>query len=955
MGAGSGSGRTHHPDRGSEPPPDFAQQVRDALRHLHDRTRLQTHPLGRYASGDAGKRSGGRGKALQDSLTAGIEAMRPANDATGGTAASRGYQLLVQRYVEGEEAAEVQAKLAIGKTEYYAEHQRALEAVTSWLWEQWRPATSEPIPAATNPVPLAAAFPPVARSPTQTLGQLPRHNLPVQLTSFIGRQGDIGEVKRLLSTQRLVTLTGTGGCGKTRLALRVAENIVEEFADGVWLFELAPLSDPALLLATIARTLDVQEEPQRPILATLLDYLRSRKLLLILDNCEHLIAAAAQTCQPILQASPNVRILATSREALGVGGEVAWRVPSLTLPGNYKGALDPAWLIALQTSEAIQLFLARARLADAGFDVTEQNACAIAQICTRLDGIPLAIEMAAARLKVLSVQQIAARLDDRFRLLTGGSRAALPRQQTLRAALDWSYNLLSEAERRLLRRISVFAAGCSLDAVEGVCSGDGVPEADVLDLLGQLVDRSLVVVDKSGDQPRYRLLETIRQYGHDRLVDADEAQATRDKHRDWFLALAERAEPELIGPRQVEWLDRLELEIDNLREALEWSVGQGAAEPALRFVGTLRMFWIVRDYWSEGQRWSERALTTPGEVATAHPRAKALETLGACAYFMVDFATMQQAYEKCVSVSREVGDVDLEARAVRQLGVYASERGDYASADSLYLRALNQARECGNRWVMAQALEGLALIAAGRRDWDTTLRLLAESLELFRMLGDWRAIATSLCYVGLAAAELGDYEATRAPLEEGLSIYQTLRFRAASVVAASYVGMLAQFAADLPRARSLLDKGLATAREIGVKWAMCSALSAQASLALAEADEAQAWRLVIEALVVIRDSDNRSSFAIPALGLRGALIIERGAYRRGTTILGAAASPHNGLSLVMNDRSAVKKALTLARTRLLAESYTSAYVEGQMMTLEQAIAYALEEDPNESSEAESLH
>jgi hypothetical protein len=446
----------------SEAPPDFAQHVRDALRHLHDRTRLQTHPLSRYVASDAGKRSSSRGKTLQDTLLAAVEAMRPGAEDRGDLLVGRGYQLLVQRYVEGEEATEVQSKLAIGKTEFYAEHQRAIEAVTSWLWERWGPIAAEPTrPPISSVVPAA---PSESGPTTRTTDQRPHHNLPVQLTGFIGRQKEIGEVKRLLSAHRLVALTGTGGCGKTRLALQVGSELAEDYADGVWLVELAPLSDPALLPATIARTFDVHEEPSRPILATLIDYLRPRRLLLVVDNCEHVIAASANVVQAILQACPDVAVLATSREALGVGGEVAWRVPSLTLPAEGMLSSGPELATRVQVSEAVQLFLVRARLADRGFDLTSDNAASIVRICARLDGIPLAIEMAAARLSVLSIDQIAARLDDRFRLLTGGSRAALPRQQTLRAALDWSYNLLTEPERRLLRRLSVFAAGCSLEA-----------------------------------------------------------------------------------------------------------------------------------------------------------------------------------------------------------------------------------------------------------------------------------------------------------------------------------------------------------------------------------------------------------------------------------------------------------------------------------------------------------
>jgi non-specific serine/threonine protein kinase len=404
---------------------------------------------------------------------------------------------------------------------------------------------------------------------TATAG--PPTNLPISLTSFIGREREIAEVTRLLagppSESRLLTLTGAGGCGKTRLALRVAGEALGDFPDGVWLVELAALADPALVAGAVAMAVGVREVPGRALTESLVDHLRDRTLLLILDNCEHLVAAAAGLADVLLRSCPRLRVLATSREPLGSAGETIWRVPSLTLPPL--SAADAPLLEPLTRYEAVRLFVERARAAVPAFAPSAENAPALVEICRRLDGIPLAIELAAARVRVFSAAQIAARLDDRFRLLTAGPRTALPRQQTLRATVDWSYDLLAEPERALLRRLSVFAGGWTFEAAEAVAAGDGIQTHAVLDLMAQLVDKSLVIAEEQRGAVRYRLLETIRAYARDRLLEAGEAERTRDRHLAYFLGLAEEAEPRLRGAEERVTLDRLEAEHANLQAALE--------------------------------------------------------------------------------------------------------------------------------------------------------------------------------------------------------------------------------------------------------------------------------------------------------------------------------------------------------------------------------------------------
>ena len=434
---------------------------------------------------------------------------------------------------------------------------------------------------------LPSDFPPL-----NTLNTLP-NNLPAQLTSFIGRVLELAEVKQLLTRTPLLTVTGPGGTGKTRFSLQLAAEVLDmkQFTDGVWLVELAPLADPTLVAQTVASTLGLREQPGRTILDTLVDYLRGKNLLLILDNCEHLIEACAQLANALLRAAPHLKILATSREALRITGETAYHLPSLPLPDSQAASLE-----ALAQNDCVRLFVDRALAAYPPFRLKEKNAPAIAEICLQLDGIPLAIELAAAHTKVFPPKQIAARLDDRFRLLTGGSRAELPRHQTLRALIDWSYDLLSEAERALLWRLSIFAGGWSFEAAQAVC-GKGI-DTEVLDLLMQLVNKSLVAVEEELEEGRYHLLETIRQYARDKLFESGEAEQVRDRHLEYFLHYAEAAEPKLRSAEQLAWLERVETEHDNLRSALAWSLESGSSERAQRLTGALYYFCELRGYWS---------------------------------------------------------------------------------------------------------------------------------------------------------------------------------------------------------------------------------------------------------------------------------------------------------------------------------------------------------------------
>ncbi|CAG1771967.1 partial Putative HTH-type transcriptional regulator, partial [uncultured bacterium] len=418
------------------------------------------------------------------------------------------------------------------------------------------------------------------------------NNLPLQLSRFIGREQAIDDIKRTVWSTRLLTLTGPGGCGKTRLALTVAEQLLDAFQDGVWFVELAALSDAALMPRTIMSALDMREQAGHTLTAALIEQLRPRELLLVLDNCEHLIDGCADLAQVLLQHCPDLKILATSSEALNITGEIARPVPPLSM-------IDPQQIAntaALQTSEAARLFLDRAVAAQADFAASDRTSPAIAQICYRLDGLPLAIELAAARVKVLAVDQIAARLDDRFTLLSFGERTAPDRHQTLRAMIDWSYGLLAQLEKTLFRRLAVFAGGWTLEAAQAVCGSDDLDPQVMLDVLTRLIDKSLVQVRKRNGETRFSMLETIRQYANEKLLEANELEGIRHRHLDCFVKLAEESEPRLQGPEQARWIDRLDTENGNLRAALEWSLTDGDVKAGLRLAVGLGQCWFMRGH-----------------------------------------------------------------------------------------------------------------------------------------------------------------------------------------------------------------------------------------------------------------------------------------------------------------------------------------------------------------------
>jgi predicted ATPase/DNA-binding SARP family transcriptional activator len=619
--------------------------------------------------------------------------------------------------------------------------------------------------------------------------EAPPHNLPAPLTRFIGREREITELRPLLTptrdadTLRLITFSGVGGCGKTRLALQVAASLTDAFPDGVWLVELASLADAALVPQAIATALRLREQPDHTLTETLAGSLRPRALLLVLDNCEHLVAACAALAHRLLTSCPHLRILATSRELLGIDGEYPYPVPPLSLPEAPGGAkaTDGSPLHHLSRSEAVQLFVERARTAVPRFQLTEANASAVATICRRLDGLPLAIELAAARMRIFSTEQIAARLDDRFHLLAGGSRVALPRHRTLRALIDWSYDLLSEPERGLLRRLSVFAGGWTLEAAEAVCADDDrrPPTVDdrrpirrgrrpaagghvaVLDLLTRLGEKSLVAVEQEGDGPRYLLLETVREYARERLVEVGEEPAVRWRHLVFFARWAEEAAPCLRGEEGRVWMNRFEAAHDNLRAALAWAREVGAApdgraaiELGLKLVTGLGPFWWRRGYLAESRAHSAAMLAVAGVVATPM-RAQALDAAAAMARLQRDCPAARMLHEEALAVYRDLADQRGIAGTLTGLATIAGLQGDVARARQLLTESLAIGRAMSIPAVVASALNELGLVEISARNYDAASAVLQESLATSQALGDQQGIATALNNLGIATLAEG--------------------------------------------------------------------------------------------------------------------------------------------------------------------------------------------------------
>lgn len=734
--------------------------------------------------------------------------------------------------------------------------------------------------------------------PLKTLEVLP-NNLPVQLTSFIGRETQLAEIKHLFGTTHLLTLTGVGGTGKTRLAHKMGSDVIEDFKDGVWLVELAPLSNPELVPQAIAAALNLREQPGQSLTDLLKDYLSRKKLLLILDNCEHLIDACAQMASVLLHAAPSLKILATSREALGIGGEAPYPVPSLSLPAPAAVLPD-----ALLQYEAVQLFVDRARAVDLHFQLTHKNGSAVGQICQRLDGIPLALELAAARVKGLSVEQIAARLDDRFRLLTGGSRTALPRQRTLQAAIDWSYRLLMLPEQLVLRRVSVFARGWTLEAAEFVCSL-GLASGDVLEILLRLVDKSLVVAETERTESRYHMLETIRQYAQEKLDETGEGVELRQHHLQYFRKLAKNAELRLRSADQLEWMDQVDVEQDNIRAALTWAGEGDSVEAGLELATSLWVFWVYRGHMREGLTFLERLLGLSETTSALPTRAKAHMAAGILAHNLGATFASRGHFEQSVMLWKRLGAVGTD-------GLFDVEH-----------------------WIVAFDPEV-------ERDSSLAGHYYQDRLKHYRQIADQSGIADTLQTVGLLAARQGNLVEARQAFEESLAIFQATGDQIRLHHLKSDLAFVEFEEGNLAQALTLTEDTIHFFRRARFTFVLGWVLCLRGAIAIRECDYVSAKALYSEGLQVVQQVDDHTQVPECFIGFAGIASADR-SFEHAARLLGAAEAKlaERNMPLEHFDQVELERLAKFLSVELGETAFAKARAEGGALTTEQAIALAL--------------
>ncbi len=670
----------------------------------------------------------------------------------------------------------------------------------------------------------------------------PRRHLPVPLTDLIGRSNEIAEVLDLMLDRRLVTLAGAGGIGKTRLSIALAEAALPRFDHGAWFVDLSPIALSALVPRAVSKAVGIPEEPMRPIIETLVEALEPRTVLLVLDNCEHLSEACAEFAQYMLANCPNLSILATSRQPLHVTGEQVFRVPSLALPPSERLETEDDDASKLLEFEAVQLFVDRGARVSHDFQLNRRNAPDVVDICRRLDGIPLAIELAAARLRSLSVHEVCQRLDSRFRLLTSGGKAAIPRQQTLRSLIDWSFELLEEREQAILRRLAVFAGGWSLPAAEHVCDGEPVDESEILDLLTSLVDKSLAMADPRDGSTRYRLLDTVRAYAFERLTEAGEAGVWRNRHMTCALAFAQEAHLELFGANEREWMDRLEVEHDNLRAAFACAL-ETEPESALQFCNALYAFWITRGYYEEGTTWCRAALERAKDRVPTTSYARALHCAGALALSLSDYPAAITHLNENLEILRPLDDWINIASTLNVLGLVAREQGDYERARAFHEESLEIRRNQGEEGGISQSLFNLGRVALEQGDYASAQGLLEKSLA-FRRLKNWRrGCAMPLACLGEVAFEQGDYESARSLLEESVAIRRELDDRAGIAESLTRLGWIACELGEYESARTLHTESLGILRVLRLLNDIAMSLESFANLAAAQSDAVRAARL----------------------------------------------------------------------------------------------------------------
>jgi predicted ATPase/class 3 adenylate cyclase/Tfp pilus assembly protein PilF len=733
-----------------------------------------------------------------------------------------------------------------------------------------------------------------------------RNNLPAQPTPLIGRERELEEVLAMLRSThvRLLTFTGPGGTGKTRLGLQAAAELTDEFEDGVFFVALASVADPTLVAPAITRTLGLTESGNQPAEELLEGYLRDKQVLLVLDNFEHVLESAP-LLDALLSAAPGLKVLATSRTALRLYGEHEFPVPPLSLPDT--GSLLP--LESLSRYEAVTLFVDRARAIRPDFSLTEENAPAVIEICARLDGLPLALELAAARIKLLPPQAMLSRLGNRLKLLTGGARNVPERQRTLRNAIAWSYEMLDDGEETLFARLAVFSGGSTLEGIEAVCDAQGDLPVDALEGVSSLLDKSLVRQEEfQGAEPRLMMLETIREFALEKFEESSDAEAIKRAHAEYFLALAEQSEAELLGSEQESWLERLDPEHDNMRAVLAWAIEGRNTELGLRLAGALRPFWYARGYFDEGRRWLEAALAKGREGTPVAARTKALEGLSWLADAQGDLDRAEAAAEEGLQLSTKAGiESNLAASLQVRLAEAAETRGDYGRAKDLYQESLSHYRETGDTRGIALTLGGLGTLYSDQGDYERAKQLYEEGLVIARKLGGPQLLGAFLNSLGHVSLLKGDSERAMALTEEAVTLLQEQGHRGGLEYALDNLGWAALLRGDHERAEGLHEQSLVLCKELGD-------------------------RLIV--------SESLEGLACSA-GIRGE-------GERAARLFGASEALREaiGYRQVFGEHALREPYLMAARNSIAGEVWETAWKEGREMTLEEAVSYALREEMN---------
>lgn len=816
--------------------------------------------------------------------------------------------------------------------------------------------------------------------------------LPHPLTDLIGREKERIEVLAKLRGSRLVTLTGPGGIGKTRLAIEVATEGVQDgvaYPDGVWLVSLESLSEGQQVVPQFAAVLALREEPGRLLLDQLIEHLRTKRLLLVLDNCEHLMEASAHVVSRLLRECARVRTLATSREALGLIGEVVLPMPSLAVPDPKRLSAGSPPLQAFADYESIQLFVERAQERQKGFELTQGNALAVAQVCFQLEGVPLAIELAAARVHAMTVEQIAARLNDHLSLLTTGNRAALARQQTLRTTLEWSYHLLTEPERLLLQRLSVFVGGWTLEAAEAICAGEGIAAREVLDLLTTLVNKSLVMfIEQESERQttgaRYRLLEMVRQYAAEQLQADGKTERFKTRHLEWCCDRVQEAELGLKGPDQKLWLLHMDVEHDNLRAAITWEPQDtNSKEMVLRLAGFMWRYWFLRGHFTEGRRYLGRVIQRAGDQFAPGLLARALSGAGSLAFAQGDYAAARGLNLQSLELKRQLDDPSKIAGSLDSLGHIAHVEGDYALAQAYYEQSVSLYQESGNRFATAAVLNNLAQNMMQLGNLIYARQLLTESLAIDRELGNRIGMAASLDSLGIVAEGQGNYEEALGFQEESIRLWRELKNPRGLLYALSTKAYTHYSLEDYDAVRRLQSESLELSREIGDRRGEAWSLNRIGEAEIAQREYASGHAKIEKSLSLMRELGDRRGIAIALRGLghaayaQGDNVLAQSFFQeslRGVRDLGSKsdtaplleemASVHMGLQQIEKaarlwaaaaslrvvlgfpmspgESRHLDNGLPQARSALGNEAFDAAWEEGCSMNWEKAVEYALE-------------